>query len=102
MLLRVINIVQLPTSIILSCETEDTIPDRIAGDYELRDKTGVRQIVKIEGRVAVRQLTGDPTSSVDIFTHDAVKLTQEEAFSSAFSLAPVKVAAKAKKAEPAA
>jgi hypothetical protein len=86
MLLRIINIHQLPTSTILSCETEDAIPDRISGQYELRDENQVRQVVKIEGRVSVRELTEVPLTTIDIFTHETVQLTQEEAASGAFVL----------------
>jgi hypothetical protein len=86
MLLRVVNIFQLPTSTILSCETEESIPDRIAGRYNLRDKTAVRQVLQIEGRVSVKQLTEEPVTVIEIFTREAVQLTQAEAITGDYVL----------------
>jgi hypothetical protein len=86
MLLRVVNIFQLPTSTILSCETEDAIPERIAGRYDLRDESALRQVIQIEGRVSVRELSEVPVTTIEIFTHETVQLTQEEAASGGYLL----------------
>ena len=86
MILRIVNIFQLPTSTILSCETEETIPDRIAGRYELRDEGKLRQVLQIEGRVSVKELSEVPVTTIDVFTHETVELTQEEATAGGYSL----------------